>query len=202
MSDHETLGKVVSNELFTEIDFRLRRGVHISIEDVEFYDFIKLNFGELCGFYSRYECDLKEGAEGYFYLVSNGAVFGQRQLTKGEMLIALTIAHLYRDPENRVRGTGELGVEQIISRLEALKSKEDIAWLLAETRLKAELHPSRVREAVCDAVRKLAGLNFLQITDSNPNRFRCKRPIHRFDQFVAQLAGNGTTENSGAEHAA
>jgi len=126
-----------------------------------------------------------EGSEGYFYLVSQGAMLGQRQLSKGEMLVALTIAHLFRDPEYRVRGTGEIGADHVVARLEALKTKEDIARVMIETRVKTELHPARMREAVLEAIKKLAALNFLHLIDSNGTRFRCKRPIHRFDQFVA-----------------
>src|SRR6266516_4663572 len=125
MSEHENLGKTVANELFPLADYKLRRGVHLSIEDVELYEFVKLNFPVLSDFYRRYEAELMEGAEGYFYLVSQGGMFGQRQLSKGEMLVGLTIAHLFRDPEHRVRGTGELNVDQVISRLEALKAMED-----------------------------------------------------------------------------
>jgi chromosome condensin MukBEF MukE localization factor len=55
-----------------------------------------MKFHELSNFYRRYDAALQEGAEGYFYLVSQGAVFGQRQLSKSEMLVGLTIAHLYR----------------------------------------------------------------------------------------------------------
>jgi chromosome condensin MukBEF MukE localization factor len=182
-----TLGKAIANALFPIADYKLRRGVHLSIEDVELYDFVKLNFSELAPFYRRYEAELLEGAEGYFYLVSQGAIFGQRQLSKGEMLVALTIAHLFRDPEHRVRGTGEISADHVISHLEALKTMEDIARVMTETRVKADLHPARMREAVLDAIKKLAALNFLHLLDSTGARFRCKRPIHRFDQFVAQI---------------
>lgn len=187
MSEHENLGKAIANPLFPIADYKLRRGVHLSIEDVQLFDFVKLNYSELAPFYRRYEAELVEGAEGYFYLVSQGAMFGQRQLSKGEMLVALTIAHLFRDPEYRVRGTGEIGADHVIARLEALKTMEDIARVMTETRVKADLHPARMREAVLDAIKKLAALNFLHLLDSTGARFRCKRPIHRFDQFVAQI---------------
>ncbi len=187
MSEHENLGKAIANPLFPLADYKLRRGVHLSIEDVELFDFVKLNYTELAPFYRRYEAELVEGAEGYFYLVSQGSMFGQRQLSKGEMLVGLTIAHLFRDPEYRVRGTGEISAEHVIARLEALKTMEDIARVMTETRVKADLHPARMREAVLDAIKKLAALNFLHLLDSTGTRFRCKRPVHRFDQFVAQI---------------
>jgi chromosome condensin MukBEF MukE localization factor len=187
MSEHENLGRAIANALFPIADYKLRRGVHLSIEDVELFDFVKLNYAELAPFYRRYEAELVEGAEGYFYLVSQGAMFGQRQLSKGEMLVALAMAHLFRDPEYRVRGTGEISADHVIARLEALKTMEDIARVMTETRVKADLHPARMREAVLDAIKKLAALNFLHLLDSTGTRFRCKRPIHRFDQFVAQI---------------
>jgi chromosome condensin MukBEF MukE localization factor len=187
MSDHESLGKAIANALFPIADHKLRRGVHLSIEDVELFDFVKLNLSELAPFYRRYDAELMEGAEGYFYLVSHGAMFGQRQLSKGEMLVALTIAHLYRDPEHRIRGTGEIGVDHVIARLEALKTMEDIARVMTETRVKTDLHPSKMRETVLDAIKKLAALNFLHLLDPTGTRFRCKRPIHRLDQFINQV---------------
>ena len=199
MSENEDLGKVVANPMFPIADHKLRRGVHLSMEDVELYDFVKLNYPVLSSLYRRYEAQLMEGAEGYFYLLSEGAMFGQRQLSKGEMLVGLTIAHLFRDPEHRIRGTGELSLDQVISRLEALKATEDIARLITETKVKAELHPSKVREAVLDAIKKLAGLNLLQLVDAGGARFRCKRPIHRFDQFIAQIdspAASGQSETA------
>jgi len=186
MSEHENLGKVVASERFPVVDYKLRRGVHIAIEDVEPYEFIKLNITELSKLYRRYEADLIEGAEGYFYLVSRGAIFGQRQLTKAEMLVGLSIAHLYRDPEHRIRGTGELTIEQVISRLETLKSQEDIARIMTETKFKVELQPSKMREAVSAAMKTLAALNFIQLTPGTENTFRCKRPIYRFTQFIMQ----------------
>src|SRR5258706_15365336 len=161
MNEPENLGSTIGNAQFPIVDYRLRRGAHISVEDVEQYDFIKIRFPELLNFYRRYDAALMEGAEAYFYLVSQGATFGQRQLSKSEMLVGLTIAHLYRDPENRVRGTGQLSVEQVISRLETLKSAEDIARLVTESKVKADLQPSKIREAALDAIKKLAGLNFL-----------------------------------------
>jgi chromosome condensin MukBEF MukE localization factor len=200
MNENENLGFTIANEQFPSADYKLRRGAHISVEDVELYDFIKMHFPELSNFYRRYEAALMEGAEGYYYLVSQGATFGQRQLSKSEMLVGLTIAHLYRDPENRVRGTGQLSVEQVISRLETLKSEEDIARLVTESKVKADLHPSRVREATLDAVKKLAALNFLHLLDPSGCAFRCRRPIHRFDQFVSQLDSTADHEANGADH--
>ena len=132
MNENEKLGTIIANEQFPIADHRLRRGAHIAVEDVELYDFVRRHFPELSSLYHRYEAALKEGAEGYFYLISEGSIFGQRQLSKAEMLIGLTIAHLYRDPENRVRGTGQLTVEQVISRLETLKSQDDIARIPAQ----------------------------------------------------------------------
>ncbi len=187
MNEYENLGKAVANPLFPIADYKLRRGVHLSVEDVELFDFVKLHYTEMAPFYSRYEAELVEGAEGYFHLISHGSMFGQRQLTKGEMLVALTIAHLFRDPEYRVRGTGEISADHVIARLESLKTMEDIARVMTETKVKADLHPARMREAVLDAIKKLAALNFLHLLDATGVRFRCKRPIHRFDQFVNQI---------------
>ena len=87
MNENENLGSTIANEQFPIVDYRLRRGAHISVEDVELYDFIKMRFPELSNFYRRYDAALQEGAEGYFYLVSQGAMLGQRQLTKSEMLV-------------------------------------------------------------------------------------------------------------------
>lgn len=199
MSDHENLGKAIANTLFPIADHKLRRGVHLSIEDVELFDFVKLNYSELAPFYRRYDAELLEGAEGYFYLVSQGAMFGQRQLSKGEMLVALTIAHLYRDPEHRIRGTGEISSDHVIARLEALKTMEDIARLMTETRVKTDLHPAKMRETVLDAIKKLAALNFIHLLDQTGARFRCKRPIHRFDQFVTQVESVAAPEEVGVK---
>ena len=200
MSEHENLGKTVAHDLFPTADYKLRRGVHLSKEDVELFDFVRLNVDELSAFYRRYDAELKEGAEGYFYLVSRGMMFGQRQLTKAEMLVGLTISHLFRDPEHRVKGTGELSVDQVISRLETLKSIEDIARIMTEAKVKTDLHPSKMRDAVLDAIKKLANLNFLVLLDASGARFRCKHPIHRFDQFVVQIDAAAQAESTGGNH--
>jgi len=200
MSEHEELGAVVAHELFPVADHKLRRGVHLSIEDVELYNFVKLNQPILSSLYRRYDSELMAGAEGYFYLVSGGSMFGQRQLSKGEMLVGLTIAHLFRDPEYRVRGTGELSVDKVISRLEALKATQGIARIMTETKIKTDLHPSKMREAVLDAIKKLAGLNFLHLLDPAGTHFRCKRPIHRFDHFVAEVDVDSQSDVAEAPH--
>jgi chromosome condensin MukBEF MukE localization factor len=196
MTEDEKLIKMIADERFTTVDYKLRRGAHISVEDVDIHDFIKANFEDLSKFYRRYDAALIEGAEGYYYLVSEGSILGQRQLSKAEMLIGLSIAHLYRDPENRVKGTGELTAEQVILRLEALKSKKEIARLVTESKVKSDLHPSKVREATLDAIKKLAALNFLYLLDSSGISFRCKRPIHRFDQFVSQIDSSSEEESA------
>jgi chromosome condensin MukBEF MukE localization factor len=200
MNEHEHLGSIIANEQFPIVDHKLRRGAHISIEDVELYDFIRTHVIELSKFYNRYDARLLEGAEGYYYLISQGAMFGQRQLSKSEMVIGLTIAHLYRDPEHQVKGTGQLTVDQVITRLETLKSKDDIARLVTESKVKSDLHPSKVREAVLDAIKKLAGLNFLFLLDPSSGAFRCKRPIHRFDQFVSQIDPGVEADTNGGNH--
>jgi chromosome partition protein MukE len=188
MTEEHDLVQAIASKHFPTIDAQLRRGAHISADDVEWHAFTKQHYSVLSKFYLRYQAVLKEGTEGYFYLVSEGAMFGRRQLSKGEMLVGLTIAHLYRDPEHRVRNiTGQVTVEHVLSRLEILKAKEDIARVMCDAKLKLQVHPQKVREAVLDAIKRLASLNFLHLVDLSGTVFRCKRPIHRFDHFVMEL---------------
>ena len=202
------LEEVVADPLFAEIDTDLRQGRHVNRHETERYGFLRDAQAQLEGFYRQYDCELRQAADGFFYLVPNGDRLGRRQLTAAEMLVGQALALLYLDPQT-VRSRGVIANAQVVQRLETLVGRD---------RLVAELLPRRkrrddrvaqdtVREEIGKALRTLASLGFVNAADTEQVRLcaallRFAEPVRGLEDrhdALARLIAEGEVESGGAD---
>jgi chromosome partition protein MukE len=182
----ETLGDVIADATFPEIDLALRAGRHIDVEEGARFELLAEAQALLEGFYQRYGWELVRAPAGYFFLVPQADRIARRHLTTGEMLVGQALALLYLDPATlETAGSGTR--TQVV---------ELLAHLVGESRLYLELHPRRrrideriaqesVRREVDKAIRALAALGFCDLVDDE--RIRLKAAVLRFAEPVASL---------------
>src|SRR5262245_10397123 len=75
-SRYRSLEDVVRDDTFPSVDLTLRRGGHISQEDVESFMFVADAQMLLEDFYRRYGCELIRSSDQFFYLVPAGDRLG------------------------------------------------------------------------------------------------------------------------------
>jgi chromosome partition protein MukE len=182
----ETLGEVIADPLFPELDLALRAGRHIDVDEGARFELLSEAQALLEGFYQRYGWELVRAPAGYFFLVPHADRLARRHLTTGEMLVGQALALLYLDPATlETAGSGTRA--QVV---------ELLAHLVGESRLYLELHPRRrrideriaqeaVRREVDKAIRSLASLGFCDLVDDE--RIRMKAAVLRFAEPVASL---------------
>lgn len=179
------LEQVIQDELFPDIDLRLRRGCHIS--EGEDYQLLLEARALLEPFYRRYGCELVHIEAGYFYLLPQSDRLGRRQLSVAEMLTGQVLALLYLEPESA--GSGG-----VVRRGEALQL---LSNLLGEERVLQALNPRRkrrderteqeaARRELDQALRALAQLGFIDWRGEDELRLR--PPLLRFADPVRGFA--------------
>jgi len=182
-----SLEEVVQDPLFPSVDLYLRRGRHIDREDADWYTFITDAQDHLEPFYRRFGCQLIFQSDGYFYLLPTGEQLSRRQLSPGEMLIGQALALQYLDPAT-IQSGGVVTREQILSRLAGLIGERDLAKALEPRRKRFDderiVHET-IRKRVGEAVRRLAGLGFVDALDDD--HLRLRSPLLRFADPVRGL---------------
>lgn len=168
-----SLEEVIADEHFPEVDLALRRGRHVGRDDGTVYDYLVDALDHLEPFYRRFGCELVQQADGYFYLLPSGDRLGRRQLSAGEMLVGQTLALLYLDPATLQHG-GLVRREALLQRLAGLVGTETLVRTLNPRRRKFDerIAAETVRTKVGDALRRLAELGFIDVTDDGTIRLR------------------------------
>ncbi len=159
-----SLESVLNDDLFPEVDVGLRSGRHYNLDgDVREYEFIQAAEEWLQGFYTRYGCRLAHGAEGYFYLLPDGALLGQKRLTAAEMLVGQTLALMRMDPAHLSR-YGRIAEEKLLGTLENLLGSERL-FALRAPRARGrdrETDAEKTREEVRRSLNGLQRLGFVE----------------------------------------
>lgn len=149
-----------TDKQFVDADVRLRRGGHVTTEDVWLYEFMTKNFDELQHFYSAYGSTLMQHEDSFFFLLpQRDGVLRTKELSKGTMLVGQAIARLTRDPET-TKSAGLLSQEMVLQVLESLPV-DTLRKTFVPKRREATLHQG-IREAVGQALRQLAALDFIR----------------------------------------
>jgi chromosome partition protein MukE len=193
---YESLEEVVTDPLFPEVDYRLRTGGHIDMDDIRSYEFVLSAEPYLQLFFEGYQCRLLQGQEGYYYLLSEGDLLGRRHLSVAEMLVGQVLALLRMDP-SYLKTTGRIPVDHVLSHLEMLLGRQRLVELLApRTRGRdAETDNRKIREAIDKAINGLARLGFLAIDRTTGGVFprrsiiRFADPVREAGDMAAGLAG-------------
>lgn len=199
-----SLEAIIADPLFPEVDVGLRSGCHYNLDgDVREYEFIQGAEDGLRSFYRRYGCRLTHGAEGYYYLLADGALLGQRRLSAAEMLVGQTLALMRMDPATLAR-FGRIPESKLLAMLEHLLGEANLFAMLARrARGKdRETDARKIREAVGSALNELQRLGFLQRLKEaedgqilpRPAIMRFADPVRAGDDLadgLARLIGRG-----------
>jgi len=184
----EDLAQVVEHELFPDVDLALRRGRHIDREDAAWYGFLTDAQAKLEGFYRRYGAELVQRTDGFFFLLPSGDKLGRRHLSPSEMLVGQGLTLLYLEPATVEQG-GITSRDLLLSQLSATMGTEQLmlAFNAKKKRLDERVAQEMVRSAVSQAVRRLAGLGFVDLLPED--RIRLRSSLMRFAEPVRGAGG-------------
>lgn len=179
----EDLAQVVEHELFPDVDLALRRGRHVDREDGAWYGFLTDAQAHLERFYRRYGAELVQRTDGFFFLLPSGDKLGRRHLSPSEMLVGQGLTLLYLEPSTVEQG-GITTREQLLSQLSATMGTEQLmlAFNAKKKRLDERVAQEMVRARVSEAVRRLAGLGFVDLLPEE--RIRLRSSLMRFAEPV------------------
>jgi chromosome partition protein MukE len=180
------LQDVILDPDFPELDLALRRGRHVDRDDVAWYALLGDAQDHLEAFYRRYGCELVHKADGYYYLLPTGDKLSRRQLATGDMLVGQSLALLYLHPSTLERG-GMHTMEEVIAQLAAVMGSDALirAFNPKRRRYDERVAQKTVRARVGEAVRRLAGLGFVEQMENDQLRLRAA--LMRFAEPVRGL---------------
>jgi len=203
------LQDVILDPDFPELDLALRRGRHVDRDDVAWYALLGDAQDHLEAFYRRYGCELIHKPDGYYYLRPTGDKLSRRQLAAGDMLVGQALALLYLHPSTIERG-GLHTSEELIAQLAAVMGSDALirAFNPKRRRYDERVAQKAVRSRVGEAVRRLAGLGFVELMDGEqlrlrPALLRFAEPVRGLSEpaeALAQLVARGeiALEDDGA----
>jgi chromosome partition protein MukE len=180
----EDLAQVVEHELFPDVDLALRRGRHIDRDDAAWYGFLTDAQAKLEGFYRRYGAELIQRTDGFFFLLPSGDKLGRRHLSPSEMLVGQGLTLLYLDPATVEQG-GVTTRDALLSQLSASMGTEALMAAFnagKKKRLDERVAQEMVRSRVSEAIRRLAGLGFVELLPDE--RIRLRASLMRFAEPV------------------
>lgn len=186
-SGYAQLQDVILDPDFPELDLALRRGRHVDRDDVAWYALLGDAQDHLEAFYRRYGCELVHKPDGYYYLLPTGDKLSRRQLATGDMLVGQALALLYLHPSTLERG-GLHAMEELIAQLAAVMGSDALirAFNPKRRRYDERVAQKAVRTRVGEAVRRLAGLGFVELMDDDQMRLRAA--LMRFAEPVRGLS--------------
>jgi chromosome partition protein MukE len=172
-SGYAQLQDVILDPDFPELDLALRRGRHIDRDDVAWYALLGDAQDHLEAFYRRYGCELVHKPDGYFYLLPTGDKLPRRQLAGGDMLVGQALALLYLHPST-IERAGLHTMEELVAQLAAVMGSDALirAFNPRRRRYDERVAQKTVRIRVAEAVRRLAGLGFVELADGEQLRLR------------------------------
>lgn len=207
------LQDVILDPEFPELDLALRRGRHVDRDDVAWYALLGDAQDHLEVFYRRYGCELVHKSDGYFYLLPTGDKLSRRQLAPGDMLVGQALALLYLHPST-VERAGLHTHEELVAQLAAVMGSDALirAFNPKRRRYDERVAQKAVRSRVGEAVRRLAGLGFVELMENEqlrlrPALLRFAEPVRGLSEpaeALAQLVARGEIaleDDTGAAHA-
>jgi chromosome partition protein MukE len=183
---HAALQDVLLDDDFPDLDLALRRGRHVDRDDGGWYALLTDAQEHLEAFYRRYGCELIHKSDGYYYLLPTSDKLPRRQLAAGDMLVGQALALLYLDPASVERG-GVITREDVVAQLAAVLGSDALIRAYNPKRRKYDERVAQktVRNKVAEAVRRLAGLGFVDAVDED--KLRLRPALLRFAEPVRGL---------------
>lgn len=179
---------------FAEIDTALRRGRHISRNDIGTYEFITQNFDDFESFYSAYGVRLIQHPDGFFFLLARDGMMPTRVLSRSAMHLGMFIAFKRRDPD-LTRSEGRMSIAALIQDLGTSVPAETLAQVYAPKQ-KASLEGERIHTEVMRALKVLAELGFIETTD---DQLIAHDAINRFAELAKHSNAPTDTAKLGLE---
>lgn len=171
------LEDVVRDARFPDLDLALRAGRHIAADAFALYAFLTDAEPWLREFYDGFDCDLIRAPEQYWYLLPRTDRLGRRQLSRADMLVGMACALLLLDPAT-TRDRGRVARTRPLEMLQGLLDADGLARLLVGRRRTETVEAERVRESIRKALKRLAGLGFVDLQDGDT--LELKTPLLRF----------------------
>ena len=169
---YQNLGDVISDELFPELDSRLRRGEHIDSRHTKLFNMLNDATLWLGEYYHRYGVDLIHTPEDFYYLKPGNS---QKQLIKSRKLDELTmvcgqvLALYHMDPE-QLEGSGWISLDAIYERLRLLLDDAYLCKLLERRKLDTQADRDKGLETLRKAVRQLARLSMIRLENNQTGK--------------------------------
>jgi chromosome partition protein MukE len=179
---------------FAEIDIDLRRGRHISRNEISRFEFITQNFEAYESFYAAYGARLIQHPDGFFFLVAKGSLMPTRVLPRSVMHLGIFIAFKRRDPD-LTRTNGTMSIAGLIQDLETSVPPETLVKVFAPKQ-KASLEGERVHTEIMRALKMLADLDFIEISG---DRVVANEAINRFAELAKHANSLSNTTKLGLE---
>lgn len=179
---YQNLGDIINDELFPELDSRLRRGEHIDSRHTKLFNILNDASQWLGEYYHRYGVDLIHTPEDFYYLKPGNS---QKQLIKSRKLDELTmvcgqvLALYHMDPE-QLEGSGWISLDAIYERLRLLLDDIYLCKLLERRKLDTQADRDKGLDTLRKAVRQLARLGMIRLENNQTNRVQTQSPLMRF----------------------
>jgi chromosome partition protein MukE len=160
---YRSIGDVIRDERFAEIDVALRKGRHVGVEDVEHFAFLEEARPLLDEFYGAYDWDLAADDAGFFYLLPRGEL-GGAELSANAMLVGQACLLLKLDPQT-VRSHDRVTRSQLLELLGAVVGEEELARRLTGAKDRRETRRIElVHQKLGGALKELHRLGFVQVS--------------------------------------
>lgn len=175
----DQLLQVLVNPDFPALDSALRAGRHISREVVDWYTLL-LDFQEtLTHFYGRYQVELIQAPEGFFYLRPRVTTLIARSLlSEWEMLVGKVLCYLYLSPE-RVNQQGLFSQQDLYQTLFSLLDQQKLLKWVNPRATGSDRDRHKVIEKVKSALNRLRRLGVVVMAPESQS-FRITEVVFRF----------------------
>ena len=183
---YQNLTDVISDELFPELDSRLRRGEHIDARHTHLYSMLQAGETWLDTHYQRYGVDLIRTQEDFYYLRPNlGSknLIRSKKLDELSMVMGQLLALYHLDPE-QLEGGGWISVDTLYERLRMLIDDERLAKLLDRRKLDTQMDRAKAMENLKRSLRQLARLGMIRLEGMRADQVQTQPPLMRFIEPV------------------
>ena len=183
---YQSLEHIIGDELFPELDSRLRRGEHIDARHTHLYAMLQNGQPLLTEHYRRYGVDLVRAQEDFFYLrpnLGNRNLIRSRKIDDLGMVLGQLLALYHLDPE-QLEGSGWISVDALLERMRMLIDEARLIKLLDRKKLDTQMDRDKAMETLKKALRQLARLGMIRIEGMRADQIQTQPSLMRFIEPV------------------
>ncbi len=183
---YQNFSDLITDNLFPELDTRLRRGEHIDARHTQLFNMLRDALPLLEEHYNRYGADLIHAPENFYYLRPNTSskhLIRSRKLDELTMVTGQVLALYHLDPE-QLEGSGWISIDSIYERLRLLLDQDYLCKLLERRKLDTQADREKGLEVLRKAVRQLSRLGMIRLEANQNNRVQTQSPLMRFIEPV------------------